>query len=119
MVVLDTHAWELFMLESKNRLRLGIPVEVWIRRCEGLSFLQFIPVDYEVARLSVGKCGMIHSSRRSFPEAGLDEAAVGERRRTEHEGEDEDEDADADRAVGDVECGPVMRRHIEVKEVDD
>lgn len=45
--------WEIYMLEQKGRLRLKISATEWVRRCERLSFLQFIAVDNEIARLAV------------------------------------------------------------------
>jgi PIN domain nuclease of toxin-antitoxin system len=45
--------WELFMLESRGRLRLRIPVLEWLRKSERLSFLDFVPVDNDIARLAV------------------------------------------------------------------
>ncbi len=46
-------AWEIYMLTKKGRLELRIPVATWMERVERLSFIHFIPVDNEIARLSV------------------------------------------------------------------
>ena len=45
-------AWEIFMLEKKGRLRFRIGADLWIAKCERLSFLTFVPVDNEIARLA-------------------------------------------------------------------
>lgn len=41
------------MLERKKRLRLAIDGDIWVRRCEKLSFLKFVPVDNDIARMAV------------------------------------------------------------------
>ena len=41
------------MLVQKKRLILSVDETVWIRQAEGLKFFRFIPVDNEIARLSV------------------------------------------------------------------
>jgi len=45
--------WEIHMLEKKGRLRLSVGSDIWVSRCEQLSFLRFVPVDNDIARLSV------------------------------------------------------------------
>jgi len=45
--------WELFLLVKKGRLVLTQDETAWVHRAEGLSFLKFVPVDNEIARLSV------------------------------------------------------------------
>ena len=46
--------WEIHMLVSKGRLAFSVDADVWVTRCERLSFLRFVPVDNEIARLAVG-----------------------------------------------------------------
>lgn len=46
-------AWEIHMLCARGRLRFAVEPEVWLSRCERISFLHFMPVDNEIARLSV------------------------------------------------------------------
>jgi PIN domain nuclease of toxin-antitoxin system len=46
-------AWEIYMLESNGRLEMKIPALSWVRKCERLSFLKFVPVDNEIVRLAV------------------------------------------------------------------
>jgi len=45
--------WEIYMLEKRGRLAFGVEAAVWVARCRGLSFLQVMPVDTEIARLAV------------------------------------------------------------------
>ena len=53
ILISSISTWEVFMLERKGRLRLRIPVLEWLRKSERLSFLHFVPVDNDIARLSV------------------------------------------------------------------
>lgn len=46
-------AWEIYMLVKKGRLKLNIDPQIWLDKCERLSFLNFIPVDNTIARISV------------------------------------------------------------------
>ncbi len=41
------------MLIMRRRLGFRIPVATWMSRVERLSFVRFIPVDNEIARLAV------------------------------------------------------------------
>ena len=45
--------WEVQMLVKKGRLRLKTDVDHWVRQCELSSRMKFVPVDNEIARLSV------------------------------------------------------------------
>ena len=49
--------WEVHMLVAKGRLSLDVTPEVWVSRCERLSFLRFHPLNNEIARLAVTGCG--------------------------------------------------------------
>lgn len=53
--------WELHMLADKGRLSLAIAPEVWVARCERLSFVRFHPVNNSIARLAVSACGTMHA----------------------------------------------------------
>ena len=53
--------WEVHMLESKGRLALGIPSDVWVARCESVGFLRFHPLCNDVARLSASNCSAMHA----------------------------------------------------------
>lgn len=52
--------WEVYMLAQKGRLSLALSPEIWVRRCERLSFLRFQPVDNDIARLATIKCCDMH-----------------------------------------------------------
>jgi len=52
--------WEFYMLVERGRLSLTVPAEVWVSRCEKISFLTFQPVDNDIARLSVTACSDMH-----------------------------------------------------------
>ena len=53
-------AWEIYMLEKKGQLEFKISALDWVRRCERLSFLKFVPVDNEIARVAVQLPGELH-----------------------------------------------------------
>ena len=50
-------AWEIYMLVQRGRLRLSIEPQVWISRCERLSFFRFVPIDNDISRLAVNLPG--------------------------------------------------------------
>lgn len=54
-------AWEVYMLAQRGRLRLSVDPQVWISRCERLSFVRFLPVDNDIARLAVELPGAFHA----------------------------------------------------------
>lgn len=49
MYVSAISVWEIALLANRGRLRLTLEVADWIARCEGLPFLNFVPVDNLVA----------------------------------------------------------------------
>ena len=53
--------WEIHMLASKGRLSLTIAPELWVTRCERLSFFRFAPVNNSIARLAVTSCDAMHA----------------------------------------------------------
>jgi PIN domain nuclease of toxin-antitoxin system len=53
--------WEMHMLVAKGRLSLAIAPEVWVARCERLSFVRFHPVNNSIARLAVSAGGAMHA----------------------------------------------------------
>lgn len=53
--------WELHMLTAKDRLSLGITPDVWVSRCERLSFLRFHAVNNVIARMAVTDCESMHA----------------------------------------------------------
>lgn len=46
-------AWEVAMLVKKERLKLTMSAEDWIRKSENLSFLTFLPVDNTILLRSI------------------------------------------------------------------
>ncbi len=46
-------SWEILLLEKKGRLKLSIPAEVWLERCEKTNLFSFIPIDNSISRISV------------------------------------------------------------------
>jgi len=52
--------WEIHMLAARSRLSLGIAPEVWVTRCEKLSFLRFHAINNVIARMSVTDCANMH-----------------------------------------------------------
>lgn len=53
--------WEICLLVERGRLELTIEIENWVRKVEGLPYLQFIPVDNDIAARSVFLPKPIHS----------------------------------------------------------
>jgi PIN domain nuclease of toxin-antitoxin system len=45
--------WEVAMLVTKGRLQLSLDVGDWIRTCEALPFIQFVPVSNTIALRAV------------------------------------------------------------------
>jgi PIN domain nuclease of toxin-antitoxin system len=45
--------WEVAMLATKGRLQLSLDVGDWIRTCETLPFIQFVPVSNTIALRAV------------------------------------------------------------------
>lgn len=52
--------WEAAMLVDRGRLVLSLPFNEWLRRCEDLRFLHFVPVDHRVAVRAVHLPGDLH-----------------------------------------------------------
>ena len=52
--------WELSMLVRTERIILSIPLQKWIRAVEDLPFVKFVPVDNDIAELSVNLPGKYH-----------------------------------------------------------
>lgn len=60
VVISCISTWELFILEKKKRLKLKIPVHLWVKKCEKLSFLNFVPVNNDIAQLAVNLPDTLH-----------------------------------------------------------
>ncbi len=54
-------AWEIAMLVSKGRLKLGVPPPEWIPRASALPFLQFVPIDERIALRAVHLPSHLHA----------------------------------------------------------
>ena len=52
--------WETALLVRKGRLELTMPVEDWIARSEALPFVQFVPLDNQIALRSNQLPGDLH-----------------------------------------------------------
>ena len=52
--------WELGMLESKGRIRLGLPLEQWVERALGTPGLTLAPLTVEIAIESTRLPGAFH-----------------------------------------------------------
>ncbi len=52
--------WEIHMLAARDRLSFDIAPEVWVARCEKLSFLRFHAINNVIARMSVTDCVTMH-----------------------------------------------------------
>ena len=53
MRVSSISVWELFMLVKKGRLELAISPSTFLRHAEQLSYIDYVPVDNQIARISV------------------------------------------------------------------
>jgi PIN domain nuclease of toxin-antitoxin system len=53
-------SWEIHMLVRHKRLSFSISSENWVRRCEKLSYLNFVPVDNNLAFAATHLPGEFH-----------------------------------------------------------
>ncbi|MCK5529212.1 MAG: type II toxin-antitoxin system VapC family toxin [Kiritimatiellae bacterium] len=53
LYVSSISTWEILLLEKKGRLKLAIPAEIWLERCEKTNLFSFIPIDNAISRISV------------------------------------------------------------------
>ena len=60
LVLSSMSSWEIAMLVKKKRLELSINVRDWVRKTEGLPFVQFVPVDNTIFLRSVELPGTFH-----------------------------------------------------------
>lgn len=49
LLVSTISVWEVAMLVTRGRLKLTIDLQTWLSHLEALPFLQFVPVDNQVA----------------------------------------------------------------------
>jgi PIN domain nuclease of toxin-antitoxin system len=52
-VIYSISVWELYLLSQRGRLVLKTDPAHWVRQCELSGKIRFVPVDNEVARISV------------------------------------------------------------------
>ena len=61
IIISSISTWEVALLVDKGRLELSIDVRDWVRKTEGLPFVNFIPVDNTISLRSVTLPGQFHS----------------------------------------------------------
>ena len=61
LYISNISVWEVYMLAVKGRLQFSIPTDVWVKRCEQLSYLHFIAVNNEITRISVNTLSKMHN----------------------------------------------------------
>ena len=61
ILVSSISVWELYMLIKKDRLKLTMDTDSWLEKVESLPFVQFIPVDNQIAAKSVNLPGEFHA----------------------------------------------------------
>lgn len=61
ILISSISVWEIALLVKKNRLKLTMDIIDWLRGTEKLPFIQFIPVDNEIALKSVGLSDPFHN----------------------------------------------------------
>ncbi len=78
ILVSSISVWELFMLEKSGRLKLTLSAHTWVQKCENLSIFRFVPVDNEIARISVQLNGDLHkdTADRIILATALKEGAI-------------------------------------------
>lgn len=52
--------WEIALLVERGRIEFNIDPSLWIKKCENLQFLHFIPVDNDIAYHSITLPPPIH-----------------------------------------------------------
>lgn len=53
--------WEIALLFKQDRLRLSSDLEAWVNKIETLPFIQFVPIDNQIAIKSVNLEGQFHN----------------------------------------------------------
>ena len=61
IIISSISTWEVTLLVDKGRLELSIDVRDWVRKTEGLPFVNFIPVDNTISLRSVTLPGQFHT----------------------------------------------------------
>lgn len=60
LLVSSISVWEIYMLVKKDRLKFTMDIEEWFEQIENLPFIQFVPVDNQIAAGSVNLPGELH-----------------------------------------------------------
>lgn len=61
VLVSSISVWEIFMLIKKERIRLSMHPQSWLEKVESLPFIQFVPVDNQIASQSVNLPEPLHN----------------------------------------------------------
>ncbi len=61
ILVSSVSVWELYLLIKKDRLKLTMDTDSWLEKIESLPFVQFIPIDNQIAAKSVNLPGDFHA----------------------------------------------------------
>ncbi len=60
VMVSSISVWELYMLVAKGRLEMKTDPAHWVRQCEKSEKIRFVPIDNEIARISVQLPSSVH-----------------------------------------------------------
>lgn len=60
VLISSISAWEVGLLVARGRLKLTIPADDWVRRCERIRGIRFVPVNNRIALRSVLLPGPFH-----------------------------------------------------------
>ncbi len=61
IIISSISAWEVALLVAKKRLELSMEVADWIAKSERMPFINFVPVDNQVAVKSVNLPASLHN----------------------------------------------------------
>lgn len=61
ILVSSISVWEIYLLVKKGKLELEINQDAWLEKIESLVFLQFIPIDNNIAAKSVTLPNTLHA----------------------------------------------------------
>ncbi len=60
IVISSITIWEVYLLVKKGRLKLSLDTNSWLEMIEKLPFVQFIPINNQIAAKSVNLPGKFH-----------------------------------------------------------
>ena len=61
ILVSSFSVWEICLLVKKGRLGMAMDINILLKKIESLPFIQFIPVDNNIAALSVNLADPLHN----------------------------------------------------------